>query len=158
MKATCHPLRKAQAKGLCATCYNREWTARNAKRAKAYRLKHRASEQGILSRRRYDYKRLYGITPEQYDRLLEWQGGVCGVCGNPPKKVRLAIDHDHKTKKIRGLLCSYCNHRLIGRHTIEKIRKALQYLERAGEVDSVLQDEAANGRLPTIGQTPRRLP
>lgn len=52
----------------------------------------------------------YGITKEQYDQMLREQKGVCIICGNTNKsKIRLAVDHDHKTGKVRGLLCSRCN-------------------------------------------------
>lgn len=54
-------------------------------------------------------KTRYGITPEQYTILLTMQRGVCAICQKPPFRVRLAIDHDHKTGKIRGLLCRRCN-------------------------------------------------
>ena len=50
-------------------------------------------------------RRIYGITAEQYDRILAFQGGTCAICKRPPGKNRLAIDHDHKTGLIRGLLC-----------------------------------------------------
>ena len=63
-------------------------------------------------------KRLYGITPEQYDEMLEKQDGYCAVClkHHSEFKTRLAVDHDHKTGELRGLLCMNCNHRVVGRH------------------------------------------
>lgn len=61
--------------------------------------------------------RTYGITPEQYDQLLENQQGRCAICRNLPKKMKLAVDHDHKGPagpgSVRGLLCLGCNHRLL---------------------------------------------
>ena len=57
-------------------------------------------------------RRSFGITAEDYNRTLEFQGGVCAICEEPPKKRRLAVDHDHKTGEIRGLLCWRCNHTL----------------------------------------------
>jgi hypothetical protein len=56
-----------------------------------------------------------GLTIAQYDELLEAQGGVCAICGRPPKNRRLAVDHNHKTGKIRGLLCWVCNLKVLGR-------------------------------------------
>ena len=59
-----------------------------------------------------EMNRLYGITIAQYDKMFEEQGGVCKICGtdDPGKgKGRFAIDHSHKTGKVRGLLCSSCN-------------------------------------------------
>ena len=54
----------------------------------------------------------YGITPEQYEQMLNFQNGLCNICLNPPQKNKLAIDHDHATGVIRGLLCSRCNQHL----------------------------------------------
>lgn len=50
----------------------------------------------------------------RYDELLAIQGGVCALCGNPPKEGgrRLHVDHDHKTLELRGLLCFRCNRAL----------------------------------------------
>jgi len=62
--------------------------------------------------------RTYGITLEQYKDLLLKQQECCGVCRRHYSvfKTRLAVDHNHHTGEIRGLLCNHCNHRLIGRH------------------------------------------
>ena len=46
---------------------------------------------------------------ELYNTLLRQQYGVCAICGDPPGKRKFAIDHDHKTDKVRGLLCFKCN-------------------------------------------------
>lgn len=52
----------------------------------------------------------YGITKEQYEELYEAQGGVCCICERATGKTkRLAVDHDHETGYVRGLLCSTCN-------------------------------------------------
>lgn len=62
-------------------------------------------------------KRDFGITLQQYDVMLESQNGVCAVCGQPETArysdgetvKRLSVDHDHKTGRVRGLLCGRCN-------------------------------------------------
>lgn len=82
--------------------------------------------------RRGHLLRTYGITLEQYDELLARQDGLCPVCMRPSTEfpVRLAVDHDHKTGEVRGLLCNYCNHRLVGRHRDpELLRRIADYLE-----------------------------
>lgn len=56
----------------------------------------------------------YGLEAGDYERLLEAQGGRCAICRARPKSKRLAVDHDHKTGAVRGLLCSRCNHDLMG--------------------------------------------
>lgn len=58
--------------------------------------------------------KVYGITADDYDSLLAAQGGRCAICRAQPKSKRLAVDHDHKSGAVRGLLCSRCNHDLMG--------------------------------------------
>ena len=54
--------------------------------------------------------RYHGITKEAYNVLLNSQGGVCAICQKKCKhRGMLCVDHDHKTNKIRGLLCVKCN-------------------------------------------------
>lgn len=59
-------------------------------------------------------EKTYGLTSDQYDALLKRQGGRCAICRARPKSKRLAVDHDHQTGAVRGLLCSRCNHDLMG--------------------------------------------
>jgi hypothetical protein len=66
-----------------------------------------------------------GLTVSEYEALLEKQGGGCAICGRPPKKQRLNVDHCHAAEKkgflkVRGLLCAMCNHRILG--MIERLR------------------------------------
>lgn len=61
-------------------------------------------------------KKMYGITPKDYDKMFDSQGGACAVCKSKVPgggKGRFMIDHCHATKKVRGLLCQACN-RAIG--------------------------------------------
>lgn len=70
------------------------------------------------------------MTVLQYKTMLEQQGGVCRICGKPEQKRRLAVDHDHKTGRVRGLLCWWCNNKLLAsRNTAEMFRRAAEYLE-----------------------------
>lgn len=58
-------------------------------------------------------KARFGITIEDYDAMFVAQGGRCGICDRPPRpERRLAVDHDHSTGDIRGLLCTPCNREL----------------------------------------------
>jgi hypothetical protein len=60
--------------------------------------------------RRFIYKTKYGITVDEYEMLLAKQGGVCALCHQAcTTGKRLAVDHDHITSRIRGLLCFHCN-------------------------------------------------
>ena len=56
--------------------------------------------------------RAYGITEEDYNRMLEEQGGGCWICGKDDGARALSIDHCHDTKRVRGLLCSNHNRAL----------------------------------------------
>ena len=83
--------------------------------------------------RRYHLQRTYGITPEQYNELLEKQDHKCFICERPKEafKKPLAVDHNHKTGEIRGLLCDHCNRFLIGRMTNPNIAyKMFEYLSQ----------------------------
>lgn len=59
-------------------------------------------------RREKDLRRRYGITQEDYIKMWEEQDGKCKLCGKKPEGY-LDIDHDHKTGRVRGLLCRGCN-------------------------------------------------
>ena len=50
----------------------------------------------------------YGITADEYDKICGIQGGCCAICRKKPNG-NLVVDHDHKTTKVRGLLCVSCN-------------------------------------------------
>lgn len=58
-----------------------------------------------------NYRHAFGITVEDYDRMFVEQSGKCAICGScdPGPKTHFAVDHDHITNKIRGLLCHHCN-------------------------------------------------
>ncbi len=72
----------------------------------------------------------YGMTQAQYDALLKKQKGLCAICRNPPDREFLCVDHDHKTGKVRGLLCSPCNARLGHLEDRLWIKKAFAYMDR----------------------------
>lgn|SRR6185312_10970555 len=75
----------------------------------------------------------YGLSLEQYAELLARQNECCGVCERHHSEftTRLAVDHNHITGEIRGLLCNYCNRRIVGRHRDSGIlRRVADYLEK----------------------------
>lgn len=82
-------------------------------------------------------RRVFGITLEQYNELLEKQNYRCAICDRHENqfKKRLAVDHAHRGPKaglIRALLCDNCNRNIIGRHVDPQVfRKAAEYLENA---------------------------
>lgn len=81
--------------------------------------------------------RVYGITFADYTKLLEAQGGLCAICRKPDplgngrsKHMPLVIDHNHATKKVRGLLCHTCNISLGAVERPGYVEAALDYLRR----------------------------
>lgn len=81
-----------------------------------------------------EYKRQlrkkYNMSLADYDQMLEFQNGVCVTCGKINKGgKRLAVDHNHKTGEIRGLLCQKCNQAigLVG-EDIRVLIKLAEYL------------------------------
>lgn len=57
---------------------------------------------------------VYGLKPGQYAELLRFQGGVSAITKTTPRSKRLAVDHDHKTGEVRGLLTKHENYYVIG--------------------------------------------
>lgn len=87
-----------------------------------------------LENRRWNLKKNFNMTVEEYELLLQSQNGVCAICGelNLAKNKRyLGVDHNHDTGANRGLLCNLCNAAL---HRIEYDpdwgNKALTYLAK----------------------------
>ena len=84
--------------------------------------------------RRSLLKTRYGITTDEYDNIVSLQNGVCAICkentaGGRGRNSRLAVDHDHVTGKIRGLLCSMCNQGIgMFKDNPELLQKAFDYL------------------------------
>jgi hypothetical protein len=100
------------------------------------RNKARALPEDERKRRRQEISRhcqlraRYGLSAAEYDRLLALQGGVCRICKETCSTgKRLAVDHDHETGKVRGLLCRRCNRGLGHFPTAELLRRALAYWE-----------------------------
>lgn len=75
-------------------------------------------------------KAVYGLEPGQYDLLYEGQGGRCWICQRATgKSKRLAVDHDHVTGEVRGLLCGPCNSMLAhARDNPAMFERAMSYL------------------------------
>lgn len=61
-------------------------------------------------------RRTYNIDLSEYKAILAAQGHKCPVCEKPLSGLSNPVDHDHVTGVVRGVTCTYCNHRVIGRH------------------------------------------
>lgn len=73
-------------------------------------------------------RRAYGITLEEYEYLASLNEGCCWICGAPPKSRPLHVDHDHKTGRVRGLLCWACNRALPYNLTPDLLDSMADYL------------------------------
>lgn len=127
----------------------KRWTERHPETAKArsavYKARYRARKQAedpaywqkVNERRNL---RRYGLTSETFAGLLARQGGTCAICHQPEtaiikgKPIRLSVDHDHRTARVRGLLCFRCN-AMIGTMNDDAglLRAAANYIESAGD-------------------------
>lgn len=118
--------------------YYKEWKNRPEVKAKIkaylkeYHKTYKLKPERILRNRDIRLQREYGITLETYNALLVQQHERCAICGihQTLLKKRLAVDHDHRTNKVRGLLCEVCNRFVV--MVLEKYKplltKAANYL------------------------------
>ena len=106
----------------CKTCTkerSRTWykankdKARKSAREAQRRRRLREPELTELQWRAAAYKK-FGITVEDYEQMHDSQDGVCKICKLPQsgRFKNLAVDHDHETGEVRGLLCMTCNRNL----------------------------------------------
>lgn len=91
--------------------------------------------------------RKFGITREEYVNLFKLQGGLCAICrlARTGKHGNLVVDHCHRTGRVRGLLCNYCNTG-IGQlmDSPDLLEKAAQYL-RTNRI-FVIPNRSVNGK------------
>lgn len=113
----------------CQSCQRR--------RQKAYK-KYTPEKQKVYKRRHYSYEKSrdyslrsrYGMTLIQFNAMFEAQGRKCALCRSDKSDGKnFVVDHSHKTGKVRGILCSYCN-RALGmlKDDVEILKKAIAYL------------------------------
>ena len=118
----------------CNTAEGADYKRRNPEARKRY----------SISRRKATIRQKYGLSEEDYFRILKEQGGHCAICPRTdgrrkqrkqtPTKFHFAVDHDHDTGVTRGLLCDTCN-RALGMFLDDPalLRSAISYLEKHGK-------------------------
>jgi hypothetical protein len=88
----------------------------------------------------HQYKK-YGVCNTKYDEMLTAQHGKCAICSctlNSSRYTKLAIDHDHKTNEVRGLLCTNCNTGIgLFKDSPIRLSSAIEYLKRFDSKDIV---------------------
>src|SRR5574343_1369234 len=83
-----------------------------------------------IKRANYVFKK-YGLSHNDYAKLIDEQGDVCAICGGVDEDKYLAVDHCHDSGKVRGLLCSRCNQGLGSfRDSVFNLKNAIKYLEK----------------------------
>lgn len=84
--------------------------------------------------RRANLQRSYGISEDAYNALHAEQAGRCAICLDECASGQwLSVDHDHITKRVRGLLCRECNHGLGKfKDDVSRLRGAIKYLSQVG--------------------------
>ncbi len=129
--AACHPDRVHKGHGLCASCYVTRYLNAGHKYTSTYKM----------TRRIFNLAKKMGrppkeIRPEIFALFARQHN--CEICGNTNN---LSVDHDHKTSKIRGLLCRNCNS-LIGFATDNEdiLRDAIRYLMRKSHMYAADRD------------------
>ncbi len=111
--------------------YMREYSARRGPQRKVYNREYYIRRRDMFLEAQLKYS--YGLTREQWQALYDKQRGKCALCsGNGHtggREAKLYVDHDHVTKKVRGLLCHRCNLGLgaLGDNE-EGLLKALAYI------------------------------
>jgi hypothetical protein len=88
---------------LCTTALAKSAPSANPERKRKYYGKYKTRQRDVY------LKNKFGISLVQYNDMYQVQKGRCAVCRNKQKGKVLAVDHDHKTGRVRALLCSLCN-------------------------------------------------
>lgn len=129
----------------CSSKCRNNWRVRDPEKMQAYKQKYRDTSKD--KSKHYHLVRNFGITLEQYKEMLQAQNECCAVCGKHAETEgrALAVDHDHSTGEIFGLLCYVCNNKLIGkRRDPELFYKASEYLRRGSGL--YVPDDKKKGR------------
>lgn len=119
--------------------YKKEWRKKNPQKAKDYYAnvyKFKEDKERSADNR---FKRVYGISLEDYKRMLILQEDRCLICKTHKSNLSkaLAVDHDHITGKVRGLLCGHCNIAIgLLKEDISILKNCIMYLKRFENVNS----------------------
>jgi hypothetical protein len=113
-----------------------EQVLKNRKKSNLYYYKNHAKElirQKAFRDRRPDFhwEHTYGMKPGDRKNLLESQDNLCAICKKNLIGIKYCVDHDHTTKKIRGILCNECNTGLGKfKDSLQLLKEVVLYLEK----------------------------
>ena len=121
--------------------YSRKWQAKNRAYQKQYREQHKtkihlANKKWRIEnkeyRREYNLKYLYNISKEEFNIMYVNQSGKCAICSKGIDILSCAVDHNHTTGKVRGLLCRSCNSGIgLLNDDPKLLQKAIKYLKNS---------------------------
>lgn len=119
--------------------YNKEYAKKNREKILKIKSKYNNKVELRDKFKNYKLKHRFGITINVYNKMKIDQNGLCKICnkketakhriGNKVRIKDLAVDHCHKTGKVRGLLCSICNRALgYAKEDVKILSKMIEYL------------------------------
>ena len=120
--------------------YHRQYRKNNKENKKQYDQEYRKSKDDPIRMKKRQYsksrsakdsvlKRNYGISLEEYEKMVDEQNNVCYICLESDS-VKLAVDHNHKTGKVRKLLCRKCNTAIgLLKEDITIVENVLKYIK-----------------------------
>jgi hypothetical protein len=123
----------------CKQCVRetaRKWGKENPERRRLQPSQQARYKREVANKRPYNvYDMLYSryrLRKYEFIALLKAQEGRCAICLDEfVDKITPYVDHDHNTKRVRGLLCKKCNSGLgLLRDSTELLARALAYLTR----------------------------
>ena len=127
----CNPGRQRTQCRKCLIKKISKWKNNNTKLVRATRIKYNRLHPGVIKKNGIKHKlKKFGLTEILFNELKKKQNNLCRICKKLNIRGReLAIDHDHKTGKVRGLLCTNCNLTLgLIKDDIEILNKMIVYL------------------------------
>lgn len=125
-----HPHCKQGRRSRCKTCMGDEYKGNLKRRME---VDPEGTKKALrTSKVKYELKRDYGLSLEDFDRMLAEQGGLCGICRREANEsCRWSVDHDHETGAVRGLVHKRCNLAIsFLNESPESCRNAAIYLEK----------------------------
>lgn len=134
---TCGTAPKTPGRSTCKPCrriYQAEWFKKLYRSDPAFRERIKAANRKACTTPRWRdwyYRNRFGISLEAFNALWLAQGEKCALCGTGNLKGReLAVDHDHSTGKVRGILCKLCNTAVgLLKDDASLMRRAADYVE-----------------------------
>lgn len=116
----------------CSQCFKTiEW-----KYDKSHQFNRKMRRRDKLARRFIAVKQTYGLSETEYVDKINDQQNKCAICRSKDEGKVLCVDHDHKTNKVRGLLCGRCNVGLGNlKDSIQILQSAIEYLQKYSIAD-----------------------